>query len=152
MKFTDDPYYLRLSKDNREKSQRALANIKLNHKTWSRDQIKSFYIIAQRILEELGSGAAHWYISYVIAKFLKLASNRDKNLGSWDVHSEEKLYVARVLKQVKLERHTTDDILPVTDKVAKLIEVLLTEKSSFSGIIFVKVCTINMLTSTKRDI
>jgi dsRNA-specific ribonuclease len=151
MKLTDDPHYLSLSKDNGEKSQRALAKMKLNQKTWSRDQIKSFYIIAQRIFEELGSGAAHWYISHVIAKFLKLASNRDNNLGNWGVPSGEKLYIAKVLKQVKVENKTTDDILPVTDKVAKLIEVLLTEKGSFSGIIFVKVCTIDMLTSTKRD-
>lgn len=138
MKLEDDPYYLGLLKNDTERGRRDLDKVKLRHKTWSRDQIKSFCTIAERVLEELGSGAAHYYISHVVAKVVKLTSEMGNNLGIWDIPSSEKQYIAQILRQVDVQGNVYD-MSHSTEKVDKLMEVILAEPMPFSGIVFVKV-------------
>src|ERR1019366_3090460 len=116
---------------------RALEALILNQKTWSCEQIKSFYIIAQRVNEELGGWAADYYVSHVVSKVLKLVDEADKNIGIWDVSKAEKKYVAKILRRVKVDESSHP--WSITDKVARLIEILLGESGRSSGIVFVKV-------------
>jgi hypothetical protein len=147
MELTEDPFYLSLLKDNTERAQRTLQKLILNHKTTSHVQVKSFYIVAQRINQELGGWAADYYISQIISKVMQLVNHTDCQAGTWDVLTAEKQYVAQVLQQVKLSGDIPNCWCPssVSNKVIKLIEVLVAESGRSSGIIFVKVSSIRTL-------
>lgn len=150
MQIKEDPYYLSLLRNNTQRAQRALEALILNQKTWSREQIKSFYIIAQRVNEELGDWAADYYVSHVVSKVLKLVDEADKNFGILDVSKAEKQYVAKVLRQVKVNERSHS--WSVTDKAAKLIEILLGESDPSTGIVFVKVIHISEASRCTRGL
>ncbi|KAF4625953.1 hypothetical protein G7Y89_g12212 [Cudoniella acicularis] len=142
LKIFEDPYVLNLRKDNTEKSSRKLAKVLLNHKTWCFSQMKVFHSMALKICQELGAWAADYYVASVIAKFLKVAGEATNSLGGmWDVSNAEKQFLAKALQRVEITSSTGElpQGLPlISDKVQKLIEVLLQEPSSFRGIIFVQ--------------
>jgi hypothetical protein len=142
LKISEDPYVLALLKEDTEKSRRELDKIRMNHKTWCNNQIKSFHSTALKLFKELGAWAADYYISEVIAKVTKLANEANKDLGTWDIPNAEMQYLARALRQVEIARTGFEDpagIQLVTDKVTKLIEILLRKRDVFSGIVFVQV-------------
>lgn len=142
LKITEDPYVLDLIKDNSEKSMRQLQKVRMNHKTWCRDQMKSIHATSLTICREMGAYAADYYIASVISKFIKMADENDNYLGIWDVSSAEKLYLVKALRRVKIPPMPSDISAPaaiiVSDKVTKMIDTILQESSSFQGIIFVK--------------
>lgn len=148
MDLAEDPYYMSLKKDKSERAQRSLEKLQLSQKTSSRDQVKSFSIIAHRIADELGEWAVNYYISQVVSKVMDGTRSMNNQFGVWDVFSAEKQYIARTLRRVTVIDPTADSsTISVTDKVAKLIEVLEMETGRASGIIFVKVCSMLHLNS-----
>jgi dsRNA-specific ribonuclease len=140
LKITEDPYVLDLMKDNTEKSIRQLQKVRMNHKTWCQDQMKSLYATSLRVCREMGAYGADWYIAGVISKFTKMADENDNYLGIWDVSSAEKLYLAKALRNVKISQASSDApaAMLVSDKITKMIDAILEEHSTFQGIIFVQ--------------
>jgi hypothetical protein len=127
--------------ENTEKSIRALAKVRLNHKTWCRKQIKGFHTNALRICSELGAWAADYYIFKVISNFLNIVEEQDTYLGNWDLRAAERKYVADALRQVEITRTSCEfpaDIPLVSDKFTMLLEALLSQPPGFAGIIFAK--------------
>lgn len=140
LKIAEDPYVVGLLKENSEKSMRKLQKVRLNYKTWSQDQMKRIHATSLRICHEMGAYGADWYISGVVAKFIKMADENDEYLGMWDVSSAEKVYLAKALRQVTIAPTPCGPpaAMIVSDKVTKLIDGILQESSTFQGIIFVQ--------------
>ena len=142
LKIEDDPYVLDLMSQGTEKSLRKLDKIRLNHKTWCQQQLKTLCATSLKICHELGAWAADYYVSCVVTKFMKMAKDTDSFEGGWDVSSAEKQYLSKVLKDVEIvapERSGQPPAITlVSDKVTRLIETLLLESSGLSGIVFVQ--------------
>ncbi|CAL3972823.1 unnamed protein product [Diplocarpon coronariae] len=132
-----DPCFLSLSKDKSEKGQKILAKVRLSGKTLCHDQIKSFCSTAKTILQDLGPWAANYYISQVILKIRKIASGSENFSHGWDIADAEKEYLAKALQGVETSPtfFSLDDVQSVSDKVAKVVEILLQEPDGFSGIV-----------------
>lgn len=142
MDVTTDPGFLSLSKDTSERARHKLSKLRASHKTWCHSQMRSFQATASTILQELGAWAADYYVSQVVMRFEKVASGTTTHTDLSDISNAEKLYLAGVMSQIELSRKSTldfDDLPLLSDKVTKLVEVLLNEPASFSGIVFVQV-------------
>ncbi|PVH89342.1 P-loop containing nucleoside triphosphate hydrolase protein [Cadophora sp. DSE1049] len=141
MKITEDPYFLSLLKDNSEKGRAKADKVRMSGKTWCSNEIKSFQGTASKINEDLGPWAADYYIAQVVEKIRKAATGSKKYGNIWDVAGAEKQYLAKVLSGVETTQHSSlafEDLSLVSDKVAKLVELLLEEPNTFQGIIFVQ--------------
>ena len=145
LKIVDDPYVISLLEENTERSRRKLEKIQMNHKTWCRDQMKTFHATTLKICSELGAWAADYYAFQVIARVTKSAEASGTSLGIWDVANAEKQYLAKALMAVDIAGYaaclTPASIPLVTDKVSKLIETLVRKSKSsgtFSAIVFVQ--------------
>ncbi|KAA8565230.1 hypothetical protein EYC84_010961 [Monilinia fructicola] len=133
----EDPCVLNLKSSDDEKSQRELAKILRNHKTYSQVQLRSIYNTSHGILfPELGSWAADYYISAMVTKYLKALMTTDAFVVQ-DTADAQEVYIAKALKKVELSPPLT---IPdrVSNKAAKLIEILEQQDRPFSAIIFVK--------------
>ncbi|KAJ5054159.1 uncharacterized protein L3040_000441 [Drepanopeziza brunnea f. sp. 'multigermtubi'] len=105
-------------------------------------QMKSFHTTATKILRDLGAWAADYYVSQVIRKLTKVANGSATHTDLSDMSKAEKLHLTKVLQQVELSQRSClgfEDLHLLSDKVTKLIDVLLNEPASFSGIVFVQV-------------
>ncbi len=143
LKVSEDPYFIDLQKfNNTEKGRKAIDKVRMSHKTWCHSQLKSFYATALKICQDLGPWAADLYISRIITKVKKVADGSKNYMDIWDVSSAEKQHLAKVLQEVETSQTSClgfEDLHLLSDKVAKLIEVLMTETKNFSGIVFVQV-------------
>jgi dsRNA-specific ribonuclease len=138
LKIETDPYVLDLASQNTEKSLRKLQQVRLNRKTWCQQQMKTLHATGLKICHELGPWAADHYISNVVSKFIKTAED-EGNFGVWDLSGAEKQYLAKALKNVEIADSGTDlGETIVSDKVTRLIESILSEANTPSGIIFVQ--------------
>ena len=141
MKISEDPYVISLLKEDTEKSRRKLDKVRLNHKTTCQDQMKNFLNATLKLCRELGAWAADYYVSGVVANATRVVEEAESTVGFWDIPGAEKQYLAKALRDVEVTRNACDkpDGIPlVTDKVSKLIEVLLRKTDLFSGIVFVQ--------------
>jgi hypothetical protein len=101
LKLSEDPHYINLLKDTTERGCRKLEKVRLNEKTWCRDQMKTLYTTTLTVCKELGSWAADYYVSEVVSKVLMMASKSDGS-GVWEVSGDEKRYIAKALNRVEL--------------------------------------------------
>lgn len=144
LKISEDPYVISLLEEGTDRGRRKLGKVRMNHKTWCHDQMKSFHAMTLKICSELGAWAADYYASQVVAKVTKLADESGPSDGIWDVTSAEKQYLFKALSGVDISGCTACDTpasMPlVTDKVKKLIEILvrMSKSDAFSGIVFVQ--------------
>ena len=140
LRIEDDPYVMDLLSQGTEKSLRKLEKVRLNHKTWCQQQIKTLHATGLKIYQELGAWAADYYVSSVVTKFMTMANDENNSQGVWDTSSAEKRYLAMVLKGVEIidTVHGYQETLLVSDKVSQLIETILADGPGFSGIIFVQ--------------
>ncbi|KAK0104085.1 Dicer-like protein 2 [Cadophora gregata f. sp. sojae] len=141
MNIMEDPSFLSLLKDNSEKGRAKADKVRMTGKTWCSNQVKSFHSTASKINEELGTWAADYYIAQVVEKIRKAATGSQKHGNIWDIEGPEKQYLARVLSGVETTQRSSlgfEDLGSVSDKVDKLVEVLLQEPNTFQGIIFVQ--------------
>lgn len=143
LNLNEDPYVISLRKDTSDKGQRTLTKVYLNHKTWCSKQMKDFHGTATKIYEELGASSADYYVSEVVRKFGNASSNTGISWDSeWDVSAEEKRYISRALGAVEIVQNSLDPSSStppsISNKVRKLMDVLLQEHASFRGIIFVQ--------------
>ncbi|RDW82110.1 p-loop containing nucleoside triphosphate hydrolase-27 [Coleophoma cylindrospora] len=139
LKILEDPYVLALRAENTERSRKKLEKVRLNHKTWTQDQLKNFHSMSLKVCRELGPWAADYYISEVVTRYLKLENVHDSSLGMWDIPSAERRYLGTALRQVIITQNpcTFPPSLPmVSNKFTKLLEAVLQEPPNFSGIVF----------------
>ena len=140
LNIDEDPYVLHLINENTEKSKRKLHEVMQDHKTRSQRQMRSFHATSLKICQEIGAYGADWYIAEVVKKCIKVTDGNDSFLGVWDLSTAEKIYLAKALRQVKLDPIAS--LLPTTllisDKVTKLIDLIVQESSTIRGIIFVQ--------------
>ncbi|KAI9055853.1 hypothetical protein LZ554_000792 [Drepanopeziza brunnea f. sp. 'monogermtubi'] len=124
------------------KTMKTLEDAFLNMKvTADPGQMKSFHTTATKILRDLGAWAADYYVSRVILKLTKVANGSATHTDLSDISKAEKLHLTKVLQQVELSQGSClgfEDLHLLSDKVTKLIGVLLNEPASFSGIVFVQ--------------
>jgi ERCC4-related helicase len=137
LKLEHDPYFQAQLKENSERSLRRVQKMRLTQKTWCQDQMKSFYATSLKIYHDLGAWAADFYISEIVSRFTTMVDNEDSSLAAWDVSSAERLYLSRALKSVEINCQSNDPSM-ISDKVTKLLDCILREPYSFSGIIFVQ--------------
>jgi endoribonuclease Dicer len=113
------------------------------HNTYTQKGLRDFERAAKEICSDLGEWAADWYIEQVC----KQASSAG-NTFSFTVSESEKEYLIKHISRVEITPVPDDDpedmIRRSSDKVEKLIDVLLNEKAFFEsfemdyrGLIFV---------------
>ncbi|TVY20766.1 Dicer-like protein 2 [Lachnellula arida] len=138
LNIAEDPYVIGLIKEDTDRSRRKLEKVRLSRKTWCTSEMKRFHSTALKVCKELGAWAVDKYVSEVVTNFLKEFEN---SLGGiWDVPSAEKTYLAKALNQVHITRTSEyPEAMPlITNKARKLIDILLGEPPTFSGIVFVQ--------------
>ena len=110
--------------------------------TYCQKQVKSFYNMSQKILQQLGPWCADFYISEVIFKVLDKTEKDETMTSVWaDTTDAQKDYLASVLRKVQMQRTACDNVTgepPISDKAAKLIETLLRVQKNMSAILFVQ--------------
>ncbi|KAH7351083.1 dicer-like protein-like protein 2 [Rhexocercosporidium sp. MPI-PUGE-AT-0058] len=141
LNILEDPSFLSLLKNNTERGRAKAHKVRLSGNTWCSSQVKTLHGTALKINQHLGAWAADYYIAQVIEKITKVATGANKYGNVWDASGVEKRYLAKSLQDVEISRHAClgfEDLNLVSDKVAKLIEVLLQETAGFQGIVFVQ--------------
>jgi len=140
--ISEDPYILALKSDDSERSQRELAKLLLNHKTWVQQQMKRLLETSIVIYTELGPWAVDYYIHRIVenSKSLTETSGVDGFVGSQDASGSEKRYLHSKLRAVEISdrcivTHTPTSLF--SDKVNKLVETLLSQTGEVRGIVFV---------------
>jgi ERCC4-related helicase len=129
-----DPYILELENANTERAQRTLQKLLLNHKTQCQKQMKALYETSDRMHKELGPWAVDHYISEVISNYMKKSSAVD---FIEDLTAAEKTYISNVLKKVEVSQTPLTDRSAVSNKVMKLLELIVQQPQPFSAITFV---------------
>jgi dsRNA-specific ribonuclease/ERCC4-related helicase len=140
LSIDEDPYVLHLINENTEKSKMELQKVMQHHKTRCQRQMYSFHSTSLKISQEMGAYGADWYTSEVVKKCIKVTDGKDSFLEDWDLSTAEKIYLAKALRQVKLSPmpSLTPAAMLISDKVTKLIDLMVQESSTIRGIIFVQ--------------
>jgi superfamily II DNA or RNA helicase len=132
-----DPYIIQLRADDSERSQRTMAKVLMNQKTWCFSQLKTLYTTSRAIFRELGAWAVDYYISQVVRKVMRLVNLGSSYLEDWT--DEEQRHLCGILKPLDsiCKTHETPmDASTVSDKVQQFIEAL-PKDSTLAGIVFV---------------
>jgi endoribonuclease Dicer len=128
----------------RNRIDQRLSEVIDKHDTYTQKGLRDFERAAKEICSDLGEWAADWYIDQVC----KQASSAG-NTFSFTVSESEKEYLIKHISRVEITPVPNDDpedmIRRSSDKVEKLIDVLLNEKAFFEsfemdyrGLIFVE--------------
>lgn len=115
-----------------------------NKSTHCNHQMRRIVGKAEHILTEYGAWAAEWYIATVVQRSVEAVEESANKfvLESWS--EEERLYLRDTLKKIYLPENPGAIEGRVTDKVDRLITVLLEEYhgdqggKDFSGLVFVQ--------------
>ncbi|KAF7563100.1 hypothetical protein G7046_g1039 [Stylonectria norvegica] len=137
MDIASDPYILKLQADGSDRSRRALIDAIQKHDTFSQNQMKGFCNRGMEALVQLGPWAVDHYISKAIAEFLARTERRDSFYDGW--LSEERAYLAGFFGKVSVQAPKVPPTpSELSDKVAVLIQRLLSTQDPVVGIVFVK--------------
>ncbi|KAK1219930.1 Dicer-like protein 2 [Marasmius sp. AFHP31] len=108
--------------------------------------LKDCHRTAEVILEEVGYWAAEWFVWEVLDNAKKAANPLAHMMKTWKV--QEKVYLLDIINRIHITRpsYAPEDVsLGLSDKIAALIECLITEKEEaerqnevFSGLVFVQ--------------
>lgn len=141
MDIMEDPYIISLRYAERPDIHRIEKLIETKN-TFSQIQMKGLVSKATHIRKEYGVWATEWYIKEALRRSLKGAEDSDGEGALMEWNGEEKQYLREILKKV-----TLPILGPIegrlTDKVERLIEVLLDEyndekEEGFAGLVFVE--------------
>ncbi|KAH9908133.1 hypothetical protein F4778DRAFT_464583 [Xylariomycetidae sp. FL2044] len=136
LEFDKDPYIRRLRSESSEKSKEALRKASLKQETPTRKELAAFRRKSVQIQLELGPWAADYYISTAIPQHLEVLNRSDLMYGGHRI--EEKEYVTQALNKVEMIKDQAFGHDLLSDKMKKLIEVLLSSDDGTTGIIFVR--------------
>lgn len=133
----EDPYVISLKISESEKGRRELIKVLRSHKTYSQIRLRAIYDTSRRILlVELGAWAADYYISAVVKRYSEAMTRTDVS-AVMDTTNVEKVYIFKALKNIDISPTLTLKA-NITNKVEKLIEILVQQRPPFSAIIFVQ--------------
>lgn len=113
-------------------------------KTRSFHQMHGIVKKAEHIITEYGIWGAEWYVTMIVNRALGSIEDESESsvLAGWD--EEEKIYFCNVLRKVTVTTELRDIRWGITDKVARLIALLVAEfngksgGNQFSGLVFVE--------------
>lgn len=133
----NDPYVLSLGTQGTERAKRKLNDAIMKHDTYIQKSMKTFCRRNAEICEDLGSWAADWYISETIGRFM--AGVKLQGSSSEVFMDPELVYLVRAFQNVNVKPPPKlDEYSDLSEKVRRLIHVLLEYKGDARGIIFVK--------------
>jgi hypothetical protein len=131
-----DPYINRLRTENTERSRIKLQKALQKNDTYIFNQMRSLCRKSLEIRCELGAWAADYFISATITRYLDSVGRNDLRFAAWDL--AEKEFLSAALQKVELPQASPSDDIQVSEKAAKLIQVLLSGETNALGIIFVQ--------------
>ncbi|KAI0137270.1 RNase3 domain-containing protein [Xylariales sp. AK1849] len=131
-----DPYILRRKSENTERSRDELIKAIKKHDTPVIKQMESLRRKTAEICCELGTWAADYFVCTAITQYLESLSRSDMWYAAWDL--AEKQFLAAALRKVELPQECPFDDIQISDKVSKLLEILISCQENTLGIIFVK--------------
>jgi Lhr-like helicase len=149
MDIMEDPWVIQQKKRNAMDLWETITN----RKTYSQDQMRGFVRKAEYIFQECGEWATDWFISEVIRKFMyreTVLEDEDdvKVIGDMEPEEmyfgtrKEEAYVCSILQKIQIPKDLGPIEGRVSEKVDKLIDILLHEYSAehrgFSGLVFVE--------------
>lgn len=85
--------------------------------------------------------SSDYYVQEVISRYVTIANARNDLSVTWGVSTLERDYLAKALMEIETRGNSNNgqfSFAHVSDKVSKLIEVLVEEPEGFSGIVFVQ--------------
>ena len=133
-----DPYIIQLRADESERSQRTLAKILMNRKTWCLSQLKTLYTTSRAIFRELGAWAVDYYIFQVVKRVTRLVSLGSSYLEHWtDAEQRHLCGILGPLGSVCKIHETPMDASTLSDKVQRFIDAL-PRSGTLAGIVFVQ--------------
>lgn len=133
LNIMEDPYIVSLINDKSDRATRQLKQALKRKDTYVQNTMKTFCRRAIDMAAAIGSWAADWYIFETIRRFLAGVKKQRATSDSW--RDADVVYLARVFMDM--------DVRPppslcqqsdLSDKVQKLIEVLLSQKDDAKGI------------------
>lgn len=143
MDITEDPHVLQLLATIPPDQKRLVETIE-NKSTHSHHQMRKIMGKAEHILAEYGVWPTEWYIKTVVQRSVEAAESRADKFVLMGWSEDEKLYLRDTLAMIDLPSDLGAIEGRVTDKVDKLIEVLLEQYhgdeggKDFSGLVFVQ--------------
>lgn len=142
MDIMEDPYIIGLRYADRPDIHRIEKLIEAKN-TFSQNQMKGLVSKATHIHKEYGVWATEWYIKEALTRSFRGTEGSDGEGGLMEWNGEEKQYLKGVMKKVKVPANLGPIEERLTDKVEKLIEVLLDEyndeeEEGFAGLVFVE--------------
>ncbi|EPQ67305.1 Bgt-5504 [Blumeria graminis f. sp. tritici] len=138
--ITEDPWYIHLSKKNDPRSQRELAKLKLNQKTWCYKELGRIYNSACSVHMELGIWAVNYYLSEAVKNVRSLGSMNESLFfpGNDTLQTSERNHLSKIMEQIETYESLPRDIVSISNKVSKVIDILHKLPSDSSGIVFVQ--------------
>lgn len=138
LNILEDPYVGFLSAEKTDRSRRQLIIALKQKKTYVQDSMKTFCRKSIDIARDLGNWAADWYISETIDRYL--AGIARQGAISKSYRDAEVVYLARIFQDATIQRPPLlyEESSQLSDKIKRLINLLLPYDADTRGIIFVK--------------
>lgn len=142
MNIMEDPYILSL-RQSRNPDIRRIDRLIEARNTYSQNQMKGLVSKAAHIHKEYGLWATEWYIKEALRRSFKGTEGSDGEGALMEWNGDEKKYLKGILRKVVIPTNLGPIEDRLTDKVEKLIEVLLEEyneqeEEGFAGLVFVE--------------
>lgn len=133
----EDPYVQWLCAQTTDRSKRKLQDAFMKRDTYVQGTMKKFCRRSVDICRDMGSWAADWYISEAIRRFLD--GVRRQGVNSQSYKEAEVVYLARIFQNIRVDPPLeTYDSTVISEKVRRLIDVLLKYEGDVRGIVFAK--------------
>jgi hypothetical protein len=133
-----DPFILNLKAEGTDRSRRELETALTRDDTPVQNQLKSFCRGSRVISGELGTWAADYYISEVVARFRSAREAQNMWIDRW--RDDERAYLSNILDKVEIHRPPNGYLGAdtVSEKFTLLLQQLLCQSDDAVGIIFVR--------------
>lgn len=136
LNIMEDPFVVSLLQDTSDGARRQLEQTLKQKRTYVQDCMRTFCRRSIEMAINLGGWAADWYIFETIKRFLAGVMRQGATSESW--RDAEVVYLARVFQLAEIPPPRVHGKSEFSDKVQRLIEVLLSNDSDARGIVFVK--------------
>lgn len=133
LNIMQDPFITHIINDKSERARKRLHQAIKQKDTYVQNSMKQFCRRSMEMAANIGSWAADWYIFETIRRFL--AGVQRQGATSTDWKTQEVVYLARVFQEADIRAPPPlYDASTLSDKIQRLIEVLLGQKDDAKGI------------------
>ncbi|KAJ4414286.1 Dicer-like protein 2 [Gnomoniopsis sp. IMI 355080] len=136
LNIMEDPWVVSLIHDKTDRARRQLEKALKQKSTYVQNSMKSFCRRSVEVAINLGIWAADWYIFETIKRFLAGIIRQGATSESW--RDAEVVYLARVFQDVDVKPPSIYNQSDSSNKVRRLIELLLSNDDDARGIVFVQ--------------